>query len=69
MHEAWFTEDRRRENEIHSSGRDAGVVARDAGVERLVLIHLDPLGGHEAVLAEARAEFPAAELGFDGLEL
>ena len=69
MHEAWFTEDRRREAEIHSSGRDAGVVARDAGVERLVLIHLDPLGGHEAVLAEARAEFPGAELGFDGLEL
>ena len=55
--------------EIHSSGRDAGVVARDAGVQRLVLIHLDPLGGHEAVLEEARGEFPGAELGFDGLEL
>lgn len=69
MHEAWFTEDRRREAEIHSSGRDAGAVARAAGVERLVLIHLDPLGGHEAVLAEARTEFPDAELAFDGLEL
>jgi ribonuclease BN (tRNA processing enzyme) len=69
MHEAWFTEDARRENEIHSSGRDAGAIARAAGVERLVLIHLDPLGGHAAVLEDARGEFPAAELGFDGLEL
>jgi ribonuclease BN (tRNA processing enzyme) len=69
MHEAWYTEDERREDEIHSSGRDAGLVARDAGVERLVLIHLHPLGGHEAILAEAQSEFPAAELGFDGLEL
>ena len=69
MHEAWYTEDARREGEIHSSGRDAGAVARAAGVERLVLIHLHPLGGHAAILEEARGEFPAAELGFDGLEL
>ena len=50
---------------IHSSGRDAGAVAAEAGVERLVLIHLHPRGGHEAVLAEARGVFAAAELGAD----
>lgn len=69
MHEAWFLEPSRREGEIHSSGRDAGAVAAAAGVERLVLIHLDPLGGHEAVVEEARGEFPAAELAYDGLEI
>ena len=30
-----------------------------------MLIHLHPLGGHEAVLEEARGEFAAAELGSD----
>jgi ribonuclease BN (tRNA processing enzyme) len=69
MHEAWYTEGSPQASPIHSSGRDAGSIAADAGVERLVLIHLHPLGGHEAVLAEARSEFPAAELGFDGLEV
>jgi ribonuclease BN (tRNA processing enzyme) len=69
MHEVWFPEAERRDGEIHSSGRDAGAVAREAGVERLVLIHLSPLGGHDALLEEARAEFPAAELGYDGLEI
>ena len=70
MHEAWGTEGTARGGgEIHSSGRDAGRVAREAGVERLVLIHLHPRGGHEAVLEEARGEFPGAELGLDRLEL
>ena len=69
MHEVWMAHHSRREAEIHSSGRDAGAVARAAGVERLVLIHLSPLGGHEALLAEARAEYPGAELAHDGLEL
>ena len=69
VHEAWFLEGARREHEIHSSGREAGAIAAAAGVERLVLIHLDPLGGHEAILDEARGAFPAAELGVDGLEI
>ena len=69
MHEVWLAHHSRREAEIHSSGRDAGAVAREAGVERLVLIHLSPLGGHEALLEEAREEFPGAELAYDGLEI
>jgi ribonuclease BN (tRNA processing enzyme) len=69
MHEVWMAHHSRREAEIHSSGRDAGRVARAAGVERLVLIHLSPLGGHEELLSEARTEFPGAELAHDGLEI
>ena len=44
--------------------RGDGGAARRA-VERLVLIHLHPRGGHEAVLDEARGVFAAAELGSD----
>jgi ribonuclease BN (tRNA processing enzyme) len=69
MHEAWALEGAPEASTIHSSGRDAGRVAAEAGAERLVLIHLHPLGGHEALLEEARAEFPAAELGDDGLQI
>jgi len=69
MHEAWGTGGAPEATEIHSSGADAGRVARDAGVERLVLIHLHPGGGHDAVLEEARGVFEGAELGADLLEL
>ncbi len=65
MHEAWCTEGSPEATPIHSSGRDAATVAQEAGSERLVLIHLHPLGGHEAVLDEARGVFAAAELGAD----
>ena len=65
MHEAWAPDGSPESTPIHSSGRDAGRVAAEAGVERLVLIHLHPLGGHGAVLEEARGAFPAAELGAD----
>jgi ribonuclease BN (tRNA processing enzyme) len=69
MHEAWALEGTPEATPIHSSGRDAARVAAEAGVERLVLIHLHPLGGHEALLEEARADFPAAELAHDGMEI
>jgi ribonuclease BN (tRNA processing enzyme) len=69
MHEAWSVEGAPEQTPIHSSGRDAGRVAAEAGVERLVLIHLHPGGGHDAVLEEARGEFGTVELGADGLEV
>jgi ribonuclease BN (tRNA processing enzyme) len=69
MHEAWAADGSPEATEIHSSGLDAGRVAAEAGVERLVLIHLHPRGGHEAVLAEARGAFGAVELGADRLEV
>jgi ribonuclease Z len=49
----------------HTTFREAGEVARDAAVGRLVLVHLPP-GAGEAELGETRAVFPAAELGEDG---
>lgn len=51
----------------HSSAAEAAEVARQAGAKRLVLVHLGPLpdGGHQ-LLQEARAIFPATELGADG---
>jgi ribonuclease BN (tRNA processing enzyme) len=69
MHEAWYAESAPQGGPIHSSGRHAAAVAREAGVERLVLIHLHPDGGHDALLEEARGVFEATELGADGLEL
>jgi ribonuclease BN (tRNA processing enzyme) len=67
LHEAWATEGAPEQTAIHSSGRDAARVAIEAGAERLVLIHLHPLTGHDAVLDEARTRFAAAQLAADGL--
>jgi ribonuclease BN (tRNA processing enzyme) len=69
LHEAWATEGAPEQTPIHSSGRDAARVAIEAGSERLMLIHLHPLTGHDAVLDEARSRFAAAELARDGLEI
>lgn len=52
----------------HTAARDAAEVAAAAGVERLVLIHLDPLlPDEDTLLATARAVFPETVLGEDGL--
>ncbi|WP_424184670.1 MBL fold metallo-hydrolase [Actinokineospora sp. G85] len=42
---------------LHMSGRDAGEVATEAGVGRLLLTHIPPWTDSSAVLAEARAAF------------
>ena len=53
-----------------ATGRVAGETAAAAGVRRLTLMHLDPrLDDHAAVLREARAAFPDAQLGEDGMPL
>jgi ribonuclease BN (tRNA processing enzyme) len=52
----------------HTAARDAAEVAAAAGVERLVLIHVDPLlPDEQELLAAARAVFPETVLGEDGL--
>ncbi len=68
LHEAWYAEGTAEVSRIHTSGREAAMVARDAGVEELLLIHLHPTGGHDAVLEEARTIFPAVALAHDGLK-
>lgn len=67
VHEAWYAEGAPEASDIHTSGRGAATVARDAGAEELLLIHLHPRGGHDAVLEEARAIFPNVSLAHDGL--
>jgi ribonuclease Z len=49
----------------HTTFREAGEVARDAGVGRLVLVHLPPGAGPDDLRA-TRDAFAAADLGEDG---
>jgi ribonuclease BN (tRNA processing enzyme) len=52
----------------HTAAREAGEAAAAAGVQRLVLIHLDPaLPDEGELLAAARSAFPEVVLGEDGL--
>jgi ribonuclease BN (tRNA processing enzyme) len=78
LHEAWYAdgaglaavpEELRAGYTAHSGARGAAGVAAQAGVHRLVLIHLNPMldvAGFAAVAAEARAVFAGAELRDDG---
>lgn len=49
----------------HTSPQDAAHVARQAGVGRLILVHLPPETSDKD-LAEARSSFPELEMGEDG---
>jgi ribonuclease BN (tRNA processing enzyme) len=65
FHEAWYASDS-TEDETHSAAGEAGRIAQQAGVERLVLIHVNPLqASDEQLVAPARAEFPSAAVGED----
>ena len=65
FHEAWYA-DATTDDRTHSAAGEAGHIAATAGVESLVLIHLDPLQrSHEKLLAAAREEFPRTSLGTD----
>jgi len=79
VHEAWIdgveeddpaTERIAREAYVaHTSARQAAARAAEAGVEELVLCHLNPLRGatyHEQMLASARKIFPATRILEDG---
>ena len=51
----------------HTSPADAARIAAEAGVKRLVLVHIGPMqDGGARLLDEARAVFPNTELGYDG---
>jgi ribonuclease BN (tRNA processing enzyme) len=69
IHEAWYTEDAPREESTHSSAREAAKVAREAAVERLILVHIRPDGDEQALLEEARSVFENSVLGSDLLVL
>ena len=69
-HEAWYPSARPRNPDIHSSALEAARVARDAEVERLMLIHLPPFtAGVDALLAEAQVAMPLTEAAAEPGEL
>jgi ribonuclease BN (tRNA processing enzyme) len=56
--EASWTHADNRPPDLHMSGVEAGALARKSGVGRLLVTHVPPWTDSEAVLAEAKAEFP-----------
>ena len=69
LHEAFVAADTTGDTG-HTAAGEAARVAAAAGVERLVLIHVNPLETNdEALLRFARARFAATDVGRDGLEL
>ncbi len=66
LHEAYHAADETADT-IHSAAGEAARVAAAAGVERLVLVHINPLLADEDELQRfARARFAASEVGRDG---
>jgi ribonuclease BN (tRNA processing enzyme) len=70
LHEAWSTSRAPEAAERDATAADAARVARQADVERLTLIHLNPELDDLAALADdARSLFPAVAVAEDGMEL
>lgn len=73
VHECYFPDDRAEwaAKTGHSCTTPVAQVAREAGVGRLVLVHLNPASTEDDPigLAVARAIFPRTELGEDLMEL
>jgi ribonuclease Z len=74
IHEATFSDDehQRALETRHSTAREAGRVAREAGVQRLILTHLS--SRHDVdpgrLLSQAREEYAGpAEVAYDGMSL
>lgn len=54
---AWGATSEGKAEGMHLSGKEAGSIAREAGVKTLVLVHIQPWTDPEDVLAAARTEF------------
>jgi ribonuclease BN (tRNA processing enzyme) len=69
-HEAWFTTAEPRNPGIHTSAAQAAELAGDAGVDRLLLIHLPPFKPRvDELLAEAQSGLPGALTATDGADV
>lgn len=73
VHEATFGdgEQERAEETFHSTAREAGRIAREAAVARLVLTHLSTRYDHDPspLVNQAREEWAATDVAYDGLSL
>jgi ribonuclease BN (tRNA processing enzyme) len=68
LHEAYVAADV-SDDPTHSAAGEAARIAAAAGVERLVLMHVDPTLADDAeLLRHARPHFVATEVGRDGLQ-
>ncbi|MDO5032984.1 MBL fold metallo-hydrolase [Corynebacterium sp.] len=66
---AWGDTSEGKAPNMHMSGTEAGRIAREAGVKKLVLIHLQPWGDASATYAAAAREFDGEiVLGAAGME-
>ena len=66
---AWGASSEGMAPDMHMSGAEAGRAAREAGVGKLVLIHIQPWGDAQATLEAARSEFDGEIiLGAAGME-
>jgi ribonuclease BN (tRNA processing enzyme) len=69
-HEAWFPASHPRNESIHASAAQAARVSVDAGIDRLLLIHLPPfVPVQPELLFEAQAEVPLALMAEDGADV
>ncbi len=69
-HEAWYPSAHPRHPEVHSSAAEAARVATQAGIDRLLLIHLPPFELELCdLLAEARLEVPDTTMADDDRDL
>ena len=65
LHDAWYAQESSDDGN-HSAGGDAGRIAREAGVDHLVLIHVNPFQeSDEALATTAAREFPDVRVGVD----
>jgi ribonuclease Z len=73
VHDATFSDDEheRAEETLHSTAREAGRVAREAGVQSLVLTHLSTRYDRDPspLVREASEEFQAVQVAQDGMVL
>ena len=65
LHEAWYAASA-TEDQTHTAAGEAGLLARQAGAQELVLIHVSPFQlSDEELGAPARSEFAATRVGED----